>query len=355
MNVLLSCAGRRRDIVRAFKAALRPGEMVMACDSSPHAPSFQDVERSFVVPPVTAPGYTDALLQICERNDVGLIVPALEPELPKLAAERARFLAVGATPVVSASETVAICYDKVRAAKLLTSCGVASPAMFFSPAECREALERGAMSFPLVVKPRWGVSSIGTYFPEDYEELEFSWRLAQRQVARSILAEASAADPERCVLIQEKLDGVEYGLDVINDLEGNYVCTFARQKLRMRAGQTDQALTVRDERFEAFGRLIGQRLGHLGMLDCDVFLTKRGLSVLDLNPRLGGGYSFAHAAGADYPSALVAWARGEVPDPRCFTMAPDVVASRADTVLRHRGEEPLPAKPHEPELLATHS
>ncbi len=44
MNVLLTCAGRRRDIVRAFKAALRPGEEVIACDCSPHAPTFQDVE-----------------------------------------------------------------------------------------------------------------------------------------------------------------------------------------------------------------------------------------------------------------------------------------------------------------------
>jgi carbamoyl-phosphate synthase large subunit len=82
-----------------------------------------------------------------------------------------------------------------------------------------------------------------------------------------------------------------------------------------------------------------------------VFATERGLSVLDLNPRLGGGYSFAHAAGADYPSALLAWARGEAPDPRCFTMARNVVASRADTVLRHRGLEPV-ATLSETELLA---
>jgi carbamoyl-phosphate synthase large subunit len=352
VNVLLTCAGRRRDIVRAFKAALHPGEEIVACDSSPHAPTFQDVEKSFVVPPVTAAGYVDALLEICSRNDVSVIVPALEPELPKLAAERARFLAIGTTPVVSSPETVAICYDKVRTAKLLTSCGLASPATFLSLAECRDALDRQAIAFPLVVKPRWGVSSIGTYFPEDLEELELSWRLAQRQIGRSIFAEASAADPEHSILIQEKLSGIEYGLDVINDLDGNHVCTFARQKLRMRAGQTDQALTVRDERLEAFGRVLGQRLGHIGMLDCDVFATDHGLSVLDLNPRLGGGYSFAHAAGADYPSALLAWVRGEVPDPRCFNMAPNVVASRSDTVLRHRAEEPAAAPPIEPELLA---
>ena len=56
-------------------------------------------------------------------------------------------------------------------------------------AECREALARKAISFPLVVKPRWGVSSIGTYFPEDLEELELSCRLSEPCFARTITGE----------------------------------------------------------------------------------------------------------------------------------------------------------------------
>jgi carbamoyl-phosphate synthase large subunit len=353
MNVLLTCAGRRRDIVHAFQAALRADEEVIACDSSAHAPALQEAGKSFVVPPVASDGYIDALLEICERHEIGLIVPSLEPELPKLAAQRARFLALGTLPVVSSPETVAICYDKLRTANLLAGCGLPTPATFQSPAEFAEVFAQGKVAFPVVVKPRWGVSSIATYFPQDFEELEFSFGLAHRQIARSLLAEASAADPEHCILIQEKLVGAEYGLDVINDLEGRHVCTFARRKLRMRAGQTDQAITVREERMDACGRLLGQRLAHLGLLDCDLFATERGLAVVDLNPRLGGGYSFAQAAGADYPAALLAWARGETPPARCFEMRPGVVASRSEVVLTHRSEPALPIDPvQESEPLA---
>jgi carbamoyl-phosphate synthase large subunit len=71
------------------------------------------------------------------------------------------------------------------------------------------------------------------------------------------------------------------------------------------------------------------------LLDCDFFVTGDGIYVLDLNPRLGGGYPFAHLAGADYPAALVAWARGEAPDPRCFELERNVMASRVDSMLRH--------------------
>jgi carbamoyl-phosphate synthase large subunit len=104
-------------------------------------------------------------------------------------------------------------------------------------------------------------------------------------------------------------------MDVINDLDGDYACTFTRHKTRMWAGQTDQAVTVRDERLEIIGQLIGEKLGHIGLLDCDAFVTRRDCYVIDLNLRIGGGYPFAHVAGANLPAALIAWTNGQLPDP----------------------------------------
>jgi carbamoyl-phosphate synthase large subunit len=335
MRILLTCAGRRGQVVRAFQEAVGATGSVVVCDSSANAPAIQDADEAFVVPPVNDDGYIDALLSICEAAHIDLLVPALEPELPKLAAQRAHFLSLGTTPVVSSPNVVATCYDKLQAADFVIRAGLLPPLTFTSLDECQVALVNGEISFPLVVKPRWGVSSIGVYFPEDADELKLSYLLAQKQIARSFLGGASSTDSSRCILIQRRLEGIEYGLDVINDLRGNHVCTFAKRKLRMRAGQTDQAITIHDERFNRIGRAIGERLGHIGLLDCDVFATGFGVYVLDLNPRLGGGYPFSHLAGADYPAALVAWARGEAPEPRCFELEPNVMASREDSMLRH--------------------
>ena len=130
-----------------------------------------------------------------------------------------------------------------------------------------------------------------------------------------------------------RLLGEEYGMDVINDLNGDYVCTFIKRKIRMRAGQTDQAVTVRDDRLEMIGQRIGEKLGHIGLLDCDAFTTKHGCYVIDMNPRIGGGYPFSHIAGANLPAALVAWASGQAPNPAWFNIEPDVAASRYDSLL----------------------
>jgi carbamoyl-phosphate synthase large subunit len=330
MNVLLTCAGRRSFAIRAFQQALNNCGRVFACDATPDAPALQIADNGFVVPSTDADNYLDVLLTICREQRVRLLIPALEPELPLLAAHRARFLEIGTLPLVSLPEIVATCYDKLETARFLHRCGLTAPRSYVQLETARQALARGEIIFPLVVKPRWGVSSIGLAIAEDDHELDLGFKTAEKQIARSLLAQVSAATPGECVLVQERLSGEEYGLDIVNDLSGRYVCTFAKRKLKMRAGQTDRAVTVKDERLEKLGQLIGEHLGHIGILDCDLFVTEQGCRVIDLNPRMGGGYPFSHVAGANVPAALVAWMNGEEADPSCFQVRPDLVIARSD-------------------------
>ena len=167
MNVLLTCAGRRSFAIRAFKQALNNCGRVFACDASPDAPALQIADKGFVVPPADADNYLDVLLTICREQRVRLLIPAVEPELPLLAAHRARFLEIGTLPLVSSPEIVAICYDKLETATFLDRCGLAAPRTYVQLEAAREALSRGEITFPLVVKPRWGVSSIGLAIAED--------------------------------------------------------------------------------------------------------------------------------------------------------------------------------------------
>jgi carbamoyl-phosphate synthase large subunit len=344
MNVMLTCAGRRNYSVEIFKEAAGDRNRVFACDSSADAPALQKADKAFIVPRVDQEDYVDALLAICDDHQIGLLIPALEPELLLLAMNRARFLAIGTLPLVSSLEITATCFDKLATYNFLSNCGLLAPRTFNSLAVARTAVSRGDIAFPLVVKPRWGVSSIGLQFPEDDEELELSYHLTKKQLVRSFLAEISATEPQRNILIQERLQGEEYGIDVINDLNGNFVCTFIKRKIRMRAGQTDKAVTTRDDRLEMIGQTIGEKLGHFGLLDCDAFITKHGCYVIDINPRIGGGYPFSHIAGANLPAALIAWANGQSPDPAWFSIEPNIEASRYDGLLVTNRKQPETAR-----------
>jgi carbamoyl-phosphate synthase large subunit len=106
-----------------------------------------------------------------------------------------------------------------------------------------------------------------------------------------------------------------------------------RRKLRQRAGQTDRAESVRHEQLEAIGEEIGRHLGHIGLLDCDAIVNASGCYILDINPRIGGGYPFSHLAGANIPAALVAWMRGEEPEPTWLRATPRARVARYDGFL----------------------
>ena len=90
MNVLITCAGRRSYEIAAFKQAVGAGGRVFACDADPNAPAIRMADQAFIVPRIEAPEYVDELLTLCAQYEIGMVVPAFEPELPILAARRGR-------------------------------------------------------------------------------------------------------------------------------------------------------------------------------------------------------------------------------------------------------------------------
>lgn len=331
INVLLTCAGRRNYLVNYFREALAGRGLICAADASPHAAALQEADVALVVPSYSDPDYIDTILAKCREHDVRLVLSLNDYELPLLAAHAQRFRALGITPVISSPEVIDVCFDKWATSSFLSKIGLAGPATWTSLPKAKQALQNGELKLPHVVKPRWGSGSVGIYPVETVEELDAAWQLCR--LKSGLPDSAGPAEAAQSVLIQERLRGVEYGLDVVNDLEGNYVTTFVRRKLAMRAGETDRAIMVNDSRFEAIGKRLGQSLRHIGNLDCDVFLDGEECRVLELNPRFGGGYPFSHMAGANLPAALIAWVLGQTPSPSWLTVQPNVVGAKCDRLV----------------------
>ena len=328
MNVLITSVGRCNRLLRDFRQALPNGGLVFAADASTGAPALREADRTFLVPPCADPSYVDRLLDICAKNDVRLLVPRLDREYVVVAGERERFLALGTFPVVSEPPVLALCEDKVETNRFLARCGLRAPRTWLSLAEALLALKSGGISYPVVVKPRCGSTSFGFEEASNARELALVYDLAAMRTTRRQLCTAQLV-AEESILIQERLTGEEYGIDVINDLGGRYVTTFVRRKLQMRGGNTDRAVTVESEQLAALGRTLGERLGHIGCLDCDVFVFPDSAPVvIDLNPRFGGGLLFSHLAGANLPAALVAWRQGETPSPSTLSPRANVYGSR---------------------------
>lgn len=311
MNILFTCAGRRNYLINYFKEALNGRGLVFATDMQLSAPAMEDADRAIIVPSIYDKEYIRTIVKIIRDNDIRALISLNDLELPILAAHRAEIEDTGATLMVSSSDIINLSFDKWLTAQFLEGIKIKTPKTFISLDSAIQALNEGLLKFPLVVKPRWGSGSIGIEMPEDLEELRLAYSILQIKLKRTILNEVSKQDPNSAILIQEKLDGIEYGIDVINDLEGNYIGTFARQKLAMRAGETDKAISVIDSRISDVGRIIAENLRHIGILDCDVFDHNGDLYIIELNPRFGGGYPFSHEAGVNAPAIYIDWLNGK--------------------------------------------
>lgn len=333
MNILLTCAGRRKYLVRYFDEALGSRGRVLACDCSAQAPALVGVRNAFVVPPVDHPEYFDALLDACRRHEIGLLFSLNDLELHRLAQRAHEFRAIGTLPVISAPEVTALCLDKWATFEFLRRHDLPTPATFLTLVDAASALGRGEIAFPLIIKPRWGSGSLCVEYVENSQELELAYEWTQQRVRRSVLSRMSQVDRNQVLVIQQKILGQEYGLDVVNDLKARHVATMVRRKLAMRSGETDQAVTVHDEGLDRIGASLGRHLGHVGNLDCDVIVGARGPTILDLNPRFGGGYPFSHLAGANLPAAFIAWANQEPVDPAWLTTRPGVASAKYDSLL----------------------
>ena len=310
MNILFTCAGRRTYLLKYFKENMAEGDKIVATDMQLSAPALQIADVKIQVPAVYDPKYVDITLSICKEQKIDALLSLNDLELPILAENKERFVAFGVKVIVSDPSVIDIAFDKYKTAQWVESLGLNAPKTYVRLEEAKKALATGEIAFPLFMKPRWGSGSIGLESIVDMEELDIYYNLLMKKIKKTILATASIGD--EYIMIQEKLTGKEFGLDVMNDLEGNNVGVSVKQKLAMRAGETDKAITVDLPEVYEMGKKIGENLRHIGNLDVDIMQRANGdYCVLELNPRFGGGYPFSYEAGVNMPKAIIQWVKGE--------------------------------------------
>jgi carbamoyl-phosphate synthase large subunit len=117
---------------------------------------------------------------------------------------------------------------------------------------------------------------------------------------------------EERFVFQECMSGTEFGFDLLADFSGRYQGYLARQKVTMRAGETDMAKTLRRLPVNFSMSHLAEVLGVVGLVDVDFIMSAAGpQAIIDINPRIGGGYPFSHMAGARLPQYILQWREGE--------------------------------------------
>lgn len=287
MNILILSAGTRNKVVQYFTKAVGSTGKVVATDMSNLAPAVYEADKFYQVPRMTDPGYIDVIFDICRKEQIQAMLTLIDPELSLLAKHKADFAALGVTVVGSSYELCERALDKMEMFNWLTAHGYACAKSYTDKDAFFADVAAGKATYPVFVKPVRGSASISISKVYDKETVEL------------LFAHSDG------LMIQEFLDGQEIGADVYIDmLTGQVVSIFTKKKIVMRAGETDKAVSFKDEKLFDLIERFTKESGWSGQIDIDIFDVNGTYYISEVNPRFGGGYPHAYECGCDHMTLI---------------------------------------------------
>jgi carbamoyl-phosphate synthase large subunit len=285
--ILLTGVGKRYDIVSAFAQHAT----TIAADPNPLAPAQYAAHHRTTVPRIDDPGYVPALRAICENYNVGAVVPLTDLDLEVLAHARA----AGELPAfVPDPEIARATFDKHETHLLLERLELPTPPTVL-PGEPVE-------HYPVMIKPRRGSGARSIHRADDARAAEFFVDYVKEPT-----------------MVQWWMDGPEFSIDALSDLDGRCLNAIPRSMLESRGGESIKGTVLDDPELVALGRRVVEALGARGPCTVQVFRDKEiGLGITDVNTRFGGAFPapmYAALPGRTYPELIVRMARGERIEP----------------------------------------
>lgn len=321
INVLILSAGRRVELVEAFKKAAKDANIeskVIAGDLSDIAPAIYFADENYVIPRINTEGYLEAIIEICNKENVSLIVPTIDTELLVLSENKELIESkTNAKVLVSDKESIKICRDKKKTSSFFEKYKIGSPREI-----TKEEIDKGDINFPLFIKPLDGSSSINTFKVNNNEELKFFYNYIEKPI------------------VQEYIEGDEFTIDMFLDFNSNLIAILPRLRIATRGGEVLKAKTVCDQEIIDEVKKILNNIRFIGHITIQCMKTKEGIKFIEINPRFGGGAPIGIKAGVNSPYFLYKLLNGEIVAP-VTSYKENLIASRFDRAVFLENGSPI--------------
>lgn len=300
INILILSVGTRNKIVQYFKRTLikENGERlgnVIATDMSNIAPAVYVADKFYQVPRMSEEGYIERIFDICKKENITGVLSLIDPELSLLAQYEDEFKKIGTTVIGSPYNLCEMALDKMQMYEFCVANGFRCAKSWDDKTKFYEELEKGTATFPVFVKPVRGSASIAISKVYDKATVDLLFE-----------------HTETALMIQEFLDGQEIGADCYIDMiSGEVVSIFTKKKIVMRAGETDKAVSFKDEKLFALITGFINKAGYRGQLDIDIFDISGEYYISEVNPRFGGGYPHAYECGVNHMNKILSNLEGK--------------------------------------------
>jgi len=88
-------------------------------------------------------------------------------------------------------------------------------------------------------------------------------------------------------------------------ISGEPVAIFTKEKIKMRAGETDKSVSIKDDKLFELIKSFVKKVGFKGIIDIDIFKVDDEYYISEVNPRFGGGYPHGYECGVNVPRMII--------------------------------------------------
>ena len=277
-------AGVGQSIIKALKlSAIKT--RIIATDAQEKAAGLYRAHAAYLVPRCDDSGYTARLVAICNRENVDLLFPGTDVELPVLARERTAIESeTRARVIVSDEPTIQLADDKWETVQFLKKNQFPYPKTWLA-GDVNQALE--TIALPVVVKPRHGARSIGFHVVQTTAELQEQLAAMPDAVVQEYLADDDSEHTCGAFFWDKKCYGV------------------VTAQRWLRSGDTYKARFYHDQKLASFIEQVGAKLGLHGPCNFQLRQTASGPVIFEINCRFSGTTGAASYLGFNVPSALI--------------------------------------------------
>ena len=316
INVLVTGVGgggHGEQVLKALRLAQTP-YLIIGTDMSPTSIGLYEVDKSYVVPPARDDTYIPRLLDICQKEDIRVLITGSEPELLRVSEDRSKFEKRKILLLINASNVIKICMDKGKTYNFLMRNGFDCPWSLLVNDDTSEAVSH----LPLIIKPALASGgSSNVYIAQDPEELDFFVKYLKKQGLSPLVQEYIGSHEE------------EYTVGVLTDIiSGDLIGSIAikRQilsglsnKIKVKNRHPDRIksdiLTVSsgisqgviDEFPEVrkYCEEVALKLGSKGPLNIQCRKVGEKVYAFEINPRFSGTTSLRAMVGHNEPDILI--------------------------------------------------
>jgi len=300
LAVIRSLGKRGMEVVAADSTSFNAGFLSKYCSCRMIYPSPQENKKKF----------SDSMLHLVKNEDFDLLIPITDFTMIPILERREDF--EDYVKVAGPSYQVAMkAYDKLQTVSIAKRCGVPYPKTLLINDEktLKEMVDE--FNYPVVIKPRmkvfWknGKAIMMKVTPTNYaynkEDLLSKYK--------NLMSKLKGIVPSEFFLVQEYVQGVGYGVEVLMDDSSNLVALFMHKRLHeypVTGGASTLRVSVWNRRLAEYSIKLLREMNWQGVAMVEFKLDEKngGASLMEVNGRFWGSLPLAINAGVDFPYLL---------------------------------------------------